>query len=75
LLGYCGDVLQSLRLAKGSNETATLHPRSPQHAPLGENDGPRNQAEQEEKKKNNLGDWAGFTQQVKNLAADHHRGE
>ena len=45
LFGDGGDILQALRLAKGTHEAIALHARAPEQSPLGEDDGPRRHAE------------------------------
>ena len=50
LFGHGAHILQALRLAEGAHKTAALHPRPPQHAPLGENNRPGNQAEDQKNK-------------------------
>src|SRR5579863_6200931 len=71
LFGHGRNILQSLRFAKCSHEATALDSRPAQQAPLGENNCPGHQAEQQQDEEDNLGDYTGFAHQVDNLAPDH----
>jgi hypothetical protein len=72
LLSHRAHILQALRFTESAHEASTLYPRPAQQAPLGENDGPGNHAEQKKQKKNRFGDRTRFPNEINNLAADHY---
>jgi hypothetical protein len=49
LIGHAGDILQTLGFAEGAKEASALHAGAAQQAPLGEDDGPGNEAESQQR--------------------------
>jgi hypothetical protein len=72
LFGDCTYVGQTLRLAKSTDESATLDTCSPKQAPLGKDDGPGDQTENQKKKKDDFGDRSGFPYKINDLSADEY---
>ncbi len=70
LIGDRGNILQTLRLAKGPQESSTLQAGAAQQVPFRQDDCPGNQTESEQGEKYELGDGAGTGNQIKYFAAD-----
>ena len=68
--GYGGDVLQAVRLAEGAHKAIALHPGAAKQPPLGEDDGPGNDAEDEQDEQDGFGDQTAGSDQTRDFAAN-----
>ena len=62
---------ETVGLAEGAHEASALNLGSADKTPFGEDNRPRNYAENQQDQKNYLGDRTGFSNQIDDLAANH----
>ena len=70
LIGDGGDILKALGFAEGAEEASTLNAGATEQAPLGEDDGPGDEAEGQQSDEDEFGDGSGAGDEIEYFAAD-----
>ena len=70
LLGHGGDVLQALGLAEGAHEAVALRAGAAEQSPFGKDDGPGDNAENQQDEEDGFGDQTAGLDQTGDFAAD-----
>jgi len=70
LVGDRSHVLKALGLAEGAEKASALYTGAAKQAPLGEDNGPGQNAESQQEKKNDFGDEASLADEVEQFAAE-----